>query len=177
MTQEDLLNVYKKRLSKLIDTTTLIEQKNEKPFELLKSIFILLIYEHQILIPFNLSINSYNKENLNLTFNKGDLGNSSNSSINLPTNISFFSEGALEKAKDKIKDTSNSSLLNFSPTSITAKSDEIETEWVLDISSEENNQVLENEYKKINNIEKNNNSILDILLNSSNFSFFFSIER
>ena len=172
MTQEDLLNVYKKRLSKLIDITPLIEPKNEKSFELLKSIFILLIYEHQILIPFNLSINSYNKENLNLTLNKGDLGNSSKSSINLPTNIPFFSAGALEKAKDKIKDTSNSSLLNCSPTSITAKSDEYESEFVLDISSEENNQILENEYKKINNIEKNQNSILDILLNSSNFSFY-----
>jgi glycyl-tRNA synthetase beta subunit len=47
---------------------------------------------------------------------------------------------------------------------------------VLDISSEENNKNLENEYKKINNnienIEKNQNSILDILLNSSNFSFY-----
>jgi hypothetical protein len=43
MTQEDLLNVYQKRLSKLIDITPLIEQKNEKSFELLKSIFILLI--------------------------------------------------------------------------------------------------------------------------------------
>jgi hypothetical protein len=87
MTHEDLLNVYKKRLSKLIDITPLIEPKNEKSFELLKSIFILLIYEHQILIPLNLSINSYNKENLNLTFSKGDLGNSNNSSINLPSNI------------------------------------------------------------------------------------------
>ena len=176
LTKEDLLNIYKKRLAKLIDITPLIEQKNEKSFELLKSIFILLIYEHQVLIPFNLSINNYNKENLNLTLSKNDLGNSSNSSINLPTNISFFSTGALEKAKDKIKDTSNSSLLNLTSNSKTAKSDDIENEFVLDISSEENNKNLENEYKKINNnienIEKNQNSILDILLNSSNFSFY-----
>lgn len=173
MTQEDLLNVYQKRLSKLIDITPLIEQKNEKSFELLKSIFILLIYEHQILIPFNLSINNYNKENLNLTLSKNDLGSTSCSSLNLPSNISFFSAGALEKAKDKIKDTSNSSLLNFTPTSKTAKSDDIENEYVLDISSEENNKILENEYKKINNnIDISQNSILDILLNSSNFSFY-----
>lgn len=172
MTEEDLLSVYKKRLSKLIDTSPIIEQKNEKSFELLKSIFILLIYEHQILIPFNLSIKNYNKDNLNMTFNKNDIGSSYNSSLNLPTNISFFSTGALEKAKDKIKDTSNSSLLNFTPPSKTAKSDEIESEFILDISSEENNQVLD-EYKKMNNnFEIYQNNILDILLNSSNFSFY-----
>ena len=173
MTEEDLLKVYKKRLSKLIDISPFIEQKNEKSFELLKSVFVLLIYEHQVLIPFNLSNNNYNKENLN--FSKNDLGSSNNLSLNnaLPTNISFFSTGAIEKIKDKIKDTSNSSLLNFTQTSKTEKSEEVENEFILETSSEENNQALENEYKKINNnIEKNQNNILDILLNSSNFSFY-----
>ena len=186
MTEEDLLSVYKKKLNKLINISSLIEQKNVKEYELLKCLFILLIYEHQVLIPFNFTNkknNTYNKkENLNLSYNKNEIGNVNNTSPNssLLEKLSFFSSDALEHVKElklKNKNSSNSSLLNLSPSIIkTDKSEDIDNvnEYMLDFSSEDNNS---HSFELVENIKVNtsvikDNNILDIILNSTNYSFY-----
>ena len=178
-TEEDLLNEYKKSLSKLIDISSLIDSINEKPLELLKSLFILLIYEHHLII---LLKYTNNKENLNL--NKNELGSFSNSNSSLSIEkIFFFSYSVLAKFINKSKNilSSNTSLLNLSPSiSKNYKSEEIEDtrELMLDFSSEENSQSFDkNELYKNNNIYNNvndtkENYILDILLKSSTLSFY-----
>ena len=178
-TEEDLLNEYKKSLSKLINISSLIDSKNEKPLELLKSLFALLIYEHHLIILFKFTSN---KENLNLT--KNEMGSFSNSSSSLSfEKISFFSPTVLNNLINKSKNihTSSSSLLNLSPSiSKNEKSEEIENmdELTLDFSSEENSQSFDkNElYKNSNAYNNINNSketyILDILLKSPNISFY-----
>ena len=172
-THEELLNIYKKGLSKLINISPLIDSKNEKPFELLKSIFILLIFEHHLLIHFK----SYNE---NLNNNNND--NLSNSNFSIPIEkINFFSKNALENInnnKAKIKLSSNSLINLSSSNSKNEKSDEFEnTDIKLDFSSEDNSQ----SFEKVE-LSKNNNNcvniniqelyIFDIILNSNSYSFY-----
>ena len=172
-TEEDLLNEYQKSLSKLINISSLIDSKNEKPLELLKSVFILLIYEHHLIIR---SKFTNNKESLTLS------NSNSSSSISLEK-ISFFSYSALAKLIGKAKNlhTSSTSILNLSPSvSKNEKSEEIENmdELILDFSSEENSQSFDkNELYKNNNTSNNINNVketymLEILLKSPSFSFY-----
>ena len=181
---EFLLNIYKKHLSKLIDISPLLEAKNEKYYELLKSIIILLIYEHQVIIPNKLFMNKENNSK-----NKSEKNNLNNSGLNNSLEqISFFSAEALDNLKEK--KTKNlqfsSSLLNLSPSSIIEKSDEIEknnnnnnSELVIDFSYEENSESSDkNESSNKSNNSNNNinnikyNIIFDSLLNSNNLSFY-----
>jgi len=172
MTKEDLLNIYKKYLAKLIKIFPLIDEKKERCYELLKTIFILLIYEHQVIIPFNLS----NNKNTKINDNKNDV-------INVSVNNSifdkiFFSKESLEKKKEnnneKNKNSSNNSLLNLNK--LVKKGDD-ENELCLQFSSDENNQSFEKEENEDNSNDNTKSKdkekyILDFILNSTYFSFY-----
>ena len=172
ITKEDLFNIYKRYLTKLIKLFPLINEKKEKEYELLKSVFILLIYEHQVVIPFNLS----NNRNTNTNDNKND---SSNIGVNnILNDILLFSNESLEKKKEKInennKNSSNNSLLNLK--NIVKKGD-VQNELSLNFSSDEDNQSPGKEQKEDNsndNIKDKGKEkcILDFILNSTSFSFY-----
>ena len=177
-TEEALLNEYKKSLSKLINISPLVDSKNEESFELLKSLFILLIYEHYLLITFK----SFNdKENLNV--NNNEISSLSTTNLNLiKEKIFFFSNSAFENFKknksQNIFLSSSNSLLNLSPSSIKVEKNEgnenIVDELELDFSSEDNSgsfEIIENKGNNISNINIKEFYILDILLKSTNFSF------
>ena len=174
---EVLLNEYKKYLTKLIDISSLLESKNEKYYELLKSLFMLLIYEHQVIIPYKLFTNKESNSK-----NKNDINNTN---ISLPfEQISFFSDRGIENLKERKSKTiqSNSSLLNLSPSSIKLeKSDDIENnnnDVIIDFSCEDSQSSEQLELNKnsssnnnINNV-KDNNNIFDLLLKSNDYSFY-----
>ena len=178
--EDELLKEYNKNLSKIINVSSLIDPKNEKPYELLKSIFILLIYDHHLITTFNISKNRDNSNNNN------ELSNLNNTILE---NISFFDNRKLFNIKDN-KYSMSSSLLNLSPLSLREEDNkDIENDnynniLVLDFSSEEDSQRSMEKKKekqtnpKNNSINKNNtikekpNYIFDILLNSMSYSFY-----
>ena len=172
MTKEDLLHIYIKYLTKLIRISPLIGEKNERSYELLKSVFILLIYEHQVIIPLNLS----NNKNTNTNENKNDSSNTG--ANNILYDISFFSNETLEKRKEKNneknKNSSSNSLLNLKNL---VKKGYDENELCFNFSSDENSQSFEKEEKE--DISNDNTKdkdkekcILDFILNSTSFSFY-----
>ena len=180
-TEKDLQDEYENNLSKLIDMSQSIESINKRPYELLKCIFILLIYEHHKIISMNIN----NKENSQLSQNKNESKNSNTSNHNNSKDknkISFFSSDTLETVKQKKKklELSNSPLLNFSPSSIkmekSADYDDNDSDYNdlrLDYSLEDNNNFSfeKNEKAKKNTILKEN-YIFDILLKSKSYSFY-----
>ena len=174
MTKENLLNTYKKYLTKLIRLSPLIDGKNERNYELLKSVFILLIYDHQVIIPFNLS----NSKNTNTNENKNGCNNIG--TYNILNDILFFSNESLEKKKEKSneinKNSSNNSLLNLKNL-VKKGEDEDENELCLNFSSDENSQSFEKEEKEENSNDNTKSKdkqkyILDFILNSTSFSIY-----
>ena len=177
--EEDLLNEYIKNLSKIIKISSFIDPKDEKPYELLKSVFILLIYEHYKIVQ------NSNKNEINIS-------NKSIKSINnFVEEILFFNNKRLyfirdNKMNNKFSLSRNSSILNLSP--LSSKEEENknienddDNELILDFSSEDDNQSLDrNELLKnsisIKNINSNSNinekCVFDFLLTSMNYSFY-----
>ena len=181
ISEEDLLNEYNNGLSKLINCP-----QRDKYYELLKSIFVLLIYEYNINIKYNISKNN---DNLNSSFNKKEFGNTSSTSLNTSIEKIYFFDFKLLKNNNKNNDNKmkndislNNSLLNISPSSIkNEKNEEFENSYELGFSSEDNDDSLDlakEETLKENNTKKEKNNkikgkyILDTLLKSRNFSFY-----
>ena len=137
--EEDLLSEYKKNLSKILNISSIIELKDEKPYELLKSVFILLIYEHHIIIN-----NSNKNEFINLS-------NKSIKSINnFVENIIFFNNNRLHfirdnKTNNKLALSRSGSILNLSPREEDNKDieNDDDIEFILNFSSNEDNQTLD----------------------------------
>ena len=161
-------------MTKLIRLSPLIDGKNERNYELLKSVFILLIYDHQVIIPFNLS----NNKNTNTNENKNGYNNIG--TYNISYDILFFSNESLEKKKEKNneinKNSSNNSLLNLKNL-VKKGEDEDENELCLNFSSDENSQSFEKEEKEENSNDNTKSKdkqkyILDFILNSTSFSFY-----
>ena len=172
VTKEDLLHIYIKYLTKLIRISPLISEKKGRSYELLKSVFILLIYEHKVIITLNLS----NNKNTNTNENKNDSSNTG--ANNILYDISFFSNETLEKKKEKDneknKNSSSNSLLNLKNL---VKKGYDENELCFNFSSDENSQSFEKEEKE--DISNDNTKdkdkekcILDFILNSTSFSFY-----
>ena len=176
--QKDLLKEYQNSFSKLIDTYPPKEQKNETAFELLKSILILLIYEHKISIPLMIlkESNETNifkekrNENQRITIKSED------KSID---EITFFSSLSLETTKNQSKNNSsrNNSLSYTNPKTKLEKSDEIEIsndKLMLDTFSEDKDERSEHSDLMENktNINNNDNYLFNVFLNSKNYSFY-----
>ena len=179
ITQKELFEEYRNFFSKLIDTHPPKEQNNETAFELLKSVLILLIYEHKITIPLiilneskEINISKYKKnENQRNTIKSEDKS--------ILEEITFFSSLSLEIMKNQLKNNSclNNSLSYTNPKVQLEKIEEIETsndKLMLDTFSEDKNhrsdhsELTENK-TNINNREK---YLFNAFLNSKNYSFY-----
>ena len=180
LTRNELLNEYKTALSKLVEIIPQKEKNNEYYFELSKTFLILLIYEHEYIIPLNIyneskeSLNSKEKrkENLNFPFKNED---------GTKVDINFFSSNSLDQIKNQSKSnvniSFNNSLSDYNLSLKYVKSEEMEIsndKLSLDNFSEEKediNQSFElSENKSFNNNKES--SLFDTFLNSKNFSMY-----
>ena len=180
--QEDLLLEYNIQLTKLLKNIKkeATNKKEIKLTELIKCIFIQLIYEYHVIIPSNLSKTNLmeflarDEQYNNLSKTNIDLSNSAISENEIDS-IYFFSDSALEKIKSEKKlrnsiNIKNKLSLNESvlDTSVKVNMNKTEKdEFYLDILQENNESNKEN--KKI---KDKNTYIFDIILNSKNFSFY-----
>ena len=170
--EKELFNEYKRIFTKLIEISNLNDKKNEIIFEKLKSIFILLIYEHKMTIRLNI-FNEKNKEHNNSQEKKNDnRRNTIKSEDNNIENLSFFSPFTIGQMKSKPINS-----LNSSPCiPKLGKFEELETsndEFVLDFScedKEDNSQSFEIIENK--SIIIANNYLFDAFLISKKFSFY-----
>ena len=176
--QKDLLKEYRNSFSKLIDIYPPKDQKNETAFELLKSILILLIYEHKISIP--LMIINESKEINNLKEKRSEnQKNTIKSEDKYIEEITFFSSLSLEIMKNQSKNNSclNNSLSYTNQKTKLEKVNEIEIsndKLMLDTFSEDkdersdHSELMENK----TNINNNDNYLFNVFLNSKNYSFY-----
>ena len=155
ITQKELFVEYRNFFSKLIDTHPPKEQNNETAFELLKSVLILLIYEHKITIPLiilneskevNISKDKRNKEINKSKYKKNENQRNTIKSEDksILEEITFFSSLSLEIMKNQLKNNSclNNSLSYTNPKVQLEKIEEIETsndKLMLDTFSEDKN--------------------------------------
>ena len=154
--EKDILKDYQNYLVKLIDISESVSQKDEIIVELLKVLFILLIYEHKAMI----SLNFYNETDFNqkLKRNEKQSFRSEDSfieNINLLNNLSFNSTSFGSKlGKIEENEKNNEKLLSYS----SAEEKDI------------SNQSLDMQENKINiNREY---YLFDSLLNSKTISFY-----
>jgi len=176
-TPNELLNEYKSSLLKLIELLPPSEPNSEIPFELSKAYLILLIYEHEYIIPLNMYKDR--KEALNLKEKRSENDTSFKSDDKSKDDISFFSSLSLEQMKNQSK--SNISLSNslsyYNISAKYAKIDDMEfsnDKLSLDNNSEDKddtNQSFELIEEK-NSINNKENSLFDVLLTSKNFSIY-----
>ena len=176
-TPNELLNEYKSSLLKLIELLPPTEPNSEISFELSKAYLILLIYEHEYIIPLNMY--KERKEALNLKEKRSENDTSFKSDDKSKDDISFFSSLSLEQMKNQSK--SNISLSNslsyYNISAKYAKIDDMEfsnDKLSLDNNSEDKddtNQSFELIEEK-NSINNKENSLFDVLLTSKNFSIY-----
>ena len=153
---KELLTEYKNNFLDLLETIEPLEQKYKKYFELLKSLFIMLIYDHEIIIPFNVL-----QENKKV--NKKIKRNSKKSSTmklenSFMENISFFSLPSVEEKMGKIEEKKEKDEI-----------EKIDNLLFSDFSFEEEENSNQSSDLQDNNKE---NYLFDELLNSKNLSFY-----
>ena len=101
ISEKSLLQIYQNYFLNLIEISGTIDKYNETHFELTKTIFILLIYEYQIIFPLNKFIDNKEskikaKNNIkrSVTFKSKDINKE---------NISFFSSNLSPEQKEHLK--------------------------------------------------------------------------
>ena len=178
LSRNELLNEYKTSLSKLIEIIPQKDKNSERYFELSKTFLILLIYEHEYIIPLN--IYNENKESLNSKDKRKENQNFSFiSEDGTKADINFFNSNSLDQIKNQSKSniSFNNSLSDYNLSLKYVKSEEMEMsndKLSLDNISEDkehSNQSSElSENKSFNNNKEN--SLFDAFLSSKNFSMY-----
>ena len=177
--EKDILKEYQSYLLKLIEIPPPFDSKSETSLELIKTIFILLIYEHKIIIPLN--IFNENKEISSTRFKRSETKKSTIKSEEYnKEDITFFSSSSIGQIKNVQTQNFNfkqSLSSNYIGTSL-GKIDENESsndKLFSDYSSEDKDastQASEAQENK-NNINNNKeNYLFDALLNTKNISFY-----
>ena len=185
-TQEDLLLEYNNQLTKLINSKKKQNKKEEKLTELIKCIFIQLIYEYHVIIPSNLSKSKL----MDSSVKDEQFGNSSNTNINSNNStgsddendtIYFFSEATLDK---KITEKNlRQSNITKKRNSINENKSEVKEDVALDFKVNKNRTESDDFYldtllENKDDIRENKKTkdkyiyIFDILLDSKNISFY-----
>ena len=159
--EKELLNDYQKYFSQLIEKSNSDYQESETPFELLKTLFILLIHELKIIIPLTIyKENNESNHKIKRTEKKSSTIKVIKNTDNPIEKITFFNNLSLSSKsleaklgkKEEIEKISDKLCSNHS----------LEEIDFSNISSE----------NKENKINYKENYLFDILLDSKNFSFF-----
>jgi hypothetical protein len=159
--EKELLNDYQKYFSQLIEISVTDNQKSETSFELLKTLFILLIHELRIIIPLSIyKDNNESNRKVKRTEKKSSTIKAIRNEVNPIEYITFFNNLTLSSKSfganlgkiDELEKNNDKSCSNFS-------FEEID---ISNLSSD----IKESKYNY------KDNYLFDILLKSKNFSFF-----
>ena len=174
-TGKKLLKEYQNYFKELIDETVTKDEKNETSLELIKAIFIMLIYEQNIL--FELNVLNDNKESLSSNILINGVKNSLiKNEDNNKKAITFFNRNSIRKIKNHSSLSSKNLGINSSSND---ENDTNNDKITSDFSNEEkDDSTISSEFKdhKTNSLKKEKENkevfLFDSFLNSKNYSFY-----